>query len=317
MSVKRYLLLIIFILVFFFIASKNTSSASAIEYTPLAPIDGYVETMNITPTSFSDYLNKMFKLGIALCTALAVLMIIVGGIQYVSSDAWSKKSDGKERIFAALFGLLIAFGSWALLNTIDPRLLSTELTLQKVTIEEIEIFTDLPNPPQPTGIGPGNTGSPTQNPGLQEEGETAAQAILRSAQYAASADHPLNTCNAAGTSGGKKACAYAVNEIVEGALGKPITNGLGTAEMNQTLASSPHFTTIGNDLSKALPGDIIMSPTQGSNTGHVGICETPGCGSIISNSSSRAKVEKNFNATSWNNYYSKNKGLPVVVYRPN
>jgi|GEM_PF-6718101 len=293
-----------------------TSSALAIEYTPLAPIPGYVENMSITPTSFSDYLNKMFKLGIALCTALAVLMIIVGGIQYVSSDAWSKKSDGKERIFAALFGLLIAFGSWALLNTIDPRLLSTKLTLKEVSIKGIEIFTDLPNPPQPTGIGPGNTGSPTQNPGLQEEGETAAQAILRSAQYAASADHPLNTCNAAGTSGGKKACAYAVNEIVESALGKPITNGLGTADMNQTLASSPHFTTIGNDLSKALPGDIIMSPTQGSNTGHVGICETPGCGSIISNSSSRAKVEKNFNATSWNNYYSTKKDLPVVVYRP-
>ena len=125
----------VFILVGLF--SFSTAAFAEIKYTPLAPIDGYVEEMSITPDSFSDYLNNMFKLGIALCTALAVLMIIVGGIQYVSSDAWSKKSDGKERIFAALFGLLIAFGSWALLNTIDPRLLSTKLTLQEVTIEGI------------------------------------------------------------------------------------------------------------------------------------------------------------------------------------
>ena len=163
----------VFILVGLF--SFSTAAFAEIKYTPLAPIDGYVQTMNITPTSFSDYLNNMFKLGIALCTALAVLMIIVGGIQYVSSDAWSKKSDGKERIFAALFGLLIAFGSWALLNTIDPMLLSTELTLQKVTIEGI------PDVERGQYTGNYDAGSPTYNPYL--EGETPGVGPVPSEPY--------------------------------------------------------------------------------------------------------------------------------------
>ncbi len=107
-------------------------------YTALAPIDGYVQNISkIDDNTLGEYLDGMFKLGIALCTGLAVLMIIIGGIQYVSSDAWSKKTDGRERIFAALTGLLIALGSWVLLNTISPRLVSTELSLQDVKIEEI------------------------------------------------------------------------------------------------------------------------------------------------------------------------------------
>jgi hypothetical protein len=138
----------VFILVGLF--SFSTTTFADTKYTSLAPIGTYVKPeFSITPTSFNDYLNNMFKLGIALCTALAVLMIIVGGIQYASSDAWSKKSDGKERIFAALTGLVIALGSWALLNTIDPRLVSTALTLKEVKIEGIETMT--PRPEKGTG----------------------------------------------------------------------------------------------------------------------------------------------------------------------
>ncbi len=113
--------------------------SSAVDYHSLAPIDGYVQNINkIDDNTLGKYLDGMFKLGIALCTGLAVLMIIIGGIQYVSSDAWSKKTDGRERIFAALTGLLIALGSWVLLNTISPRLVSTELSLERVELSEIK-----------------------------------------------------------------------------------------------------------------------------------------------------------------------------------
>jgi hypothetical protein len=109
-------------------------------YTTLTPIktssQEYVKTTEST-NDLSAYLDNMFKLGIALCTGLAVLMIIIGGIQYVSSDAWSKKTDGKDRIVAALFGLLIALGSYALLKTINPDLLSTKLTLTPVNTTNI------------------------------------------------------------------------------------------------------------------------------------------------------------------------------------
>src|SRR5687767_60005 len=120
--------IVFFCLAFFFTFSFSFSFAE-VNYTTLAPMPGVPETMSIGPGSLGPYLDSMFKLGIAICTGLAVLMIIIGGIQYASTDAWSKKTDGKERIFAALGGLLIALGSWVLLYTIDPRLTGMELSL--------------------------------------------------------------------------------------------------------------------------------------------------------------------------------------------
>jgi hypothetical protein len=126
--------MLLFLLSPFFIQAEETG------YSVLAPIktssQEYVKTTEST-NDLSAYLDNMFKLGIALCTGLAVLMIIIGGIQYVSSDAWSKKTDGKDRIVAALFGLLIALGSYALLKTINPALLKTKLILQEIEIEGI------------------------------------------------------------------------------------------------------------------------------------------------------------------------------------
>jgi hypothetical protein len=138
-----------FLIILFFLAPVLLQ-AQAIPYTTLAPIDGYVGTTEIISENgagFSNYLNNMFRMGVALCTALAVLMLIIGGIQYVSSDAWSKKSEGRERIFAALFGLLIALGSYALLRTINPALLGTELALRKLNISGITTDTGTPSVP--------------------------------------------------------------------------------------------------------------------------------------------------------------------------
>ena len=123
---------------FFFLAPMAIHADTS--YTTLAPIQNFVaDKEEISQDSFSEYLNNMFKLGIALCTGLAVLMLIIGGIQYVSSDAWSKKTDGRERMFAALFGLLIALGSYALLQTLSPDLLSTELTMKPVKLVDIKV----------------------------------------------------------------------------------------------------------------------------------------------------------------------------------
>ena len=161
-----------FVIMFFFslfLASPLFVSAGT-DYTTLAPITGYVGVNDgiekIDEKSFSTYLNNMFKLGIALCTGLAVLMLIIGGIQYVSSDAWSKKTDGRERMFAALFGLLIALGSYALLQTLSPDLLSTELTMKPVKLTDpIKPTQQNQNPNSSTNTNTNtNTTQPPTNP---------------------------------------------------------------------------------------------------------------------------------------------------------
>ncbi len=91
---------------------------------------------NQTQTSFdpSDtnalgkYLNLMIKIIIGISAVLAVVMIVIGGMEYMTSELISSKEAGKERIEHALLGLLIALGSYALLNTINPALLDSSLT---------------------------------------------------------------------------------------------------------------------------------------------------------------------------------------------
>jgi hypothetical protein len=62
-------------------------------------------------------------------------MIIIGGIQYVSTDSWNGKDLGKKRIQAALGGLILALSSFLILNSIDPSLtyLNFAKGLQPVT----------------------------------------------------------------------------------------------------------------------------------------------------------------------------------------
>ena len=105
-------------------------------YTTLAPIPNVGSSVSINGGSgLSSYLNNIYILGISLCTGLAVLMIVIGGIEYMGSGSWSGKDEGKERIKAALLGLLVALGSWVILNTLDTRFLNTNLNVQQVSVQ--------------------------------------------------------------------------------------------------------------------------------------------------------------------------------------
>ncbi len=121
-------------------------------YTPLAPLPG-LETKgckntdgsscvqtdagckrdangNIIPGSctnpcpFGNYLNIMIKIVIGFAAVLAMVMIVTGGIEYMTSELISSKEAGKERITHAVLGLLLALGAFLILNTINPQLLS-------------------------------------------------------------------------------------------------------------------------------------------------------------------------------------------------
>ena len=75
--------------------------------------------------SLSTYLRAVFLTGIGLAGVLAVLMIVIGGIQYIGSGmSPSGKSDARDRITNAIMGLLLALLSWIILNTINPSLVS-------------------------------------------------------------------------------------------------------------------------------------------------------------------------------------------------
>ena len=82
----------------------------------------------IDPASgLGDYLNLMIKIFIGLCAVLSVVMIVVGGLEYMTSELSHTKEAGKEKIAHAILGLIIALGAYALLYTINPDLLKSDL----------------------------------------------------------------------------------------------------------------------------------------------------------------------------------------------
>ena len=75
----------------------------------------------------SRYLNTALQIFIGICAVLAMIMIIIGGLEYMTSELVSSKESGKDKITQAIFGLLLALGAWTILNTINPDFLKTDL----------------------------------------------------------------------------------------------------------------------------------------------------------------------------------------------
>jgi len=63
-------------------------------------------------------------------------MIMIGGVQYMSTDSISGKNDGKEKITGAIFGFLLAISAWLILSTINPALLGIDPKIAPVTPRE-------------------------------------------------------------------------------------------------------------------------------------------------------------------------------------
>ncbi len=69
-----------------------------------------------------SFLGSIFNFGIAAAVVLTVIMLIWGGIEYMTVESWTGKSDATTRIKNALAGLALALGSYVILYTINPCL---------------------------------------------------------------------------------------------------------------------------------------------------------------------------------------------------
>ena len=105
-------------------------SSAPITYTLMAPLTGYLSG---TPT-LSQYLQGVVQVTIGLAGILAVIMLIYCGIKLMGTPSAGAKSEAKECIWNAIFGVLLAVGAWILLYTINPLLLSSDLALTDVAV---------------------------------------------------------------------------------------------------------------------------------------------------------------------------------------
>jgi len=128
------------------VAAPTTSDS---EYKFLSPLPEIGETFDPSSVggeggsdALGKYLNAMIKLFIGICAVLAVIMIVLGGIEYMTSELPGNKESGKERITHAIFGLLLALGAWLILYTINPDLLKTDLSSLAIVEVEVELAED-------------------------------------------------------------------------------------------------------------------------------------------------------------------------------
>lgn len=127
---KTFLLLF----VFYLLSTISVPVQGATEYELLAPIPlGGADSAPADKTTAEPYIKGVFMLIIAIAGGLAVVRIIFGGIQYMSTDAFEGKSDAKNTIQNALWGLLLAISAWLILYTINPDLIKFDLTIPPPT----------------------------------------------------------------------------------------------------------------------------------------------------------------------------------------
>ena len=131
-----------------FEATTLFAAPAPLTYELLAELPGISDT----PTHV-NYLSGAIKLIIGVSTALAVLVIVYAGVVGYIGGATNpaSRSAAKERIQGALLGLTLILISYIILNTINPDLLSLDLTLCN--------FSDCSCPDPCAGM-PGSPGCP-------------------------------------------------------------------------------------------------------------------------------------------------------------
>jgi len=101
-------------------------------FTALAPIPGLTDnktTSVVNSDTLATFFNNLYKYLIGLAAALAVIMIVWGGIEYATQDVPFVKSKGKERITEALFGLVLILSPYLVFSIINPSILNLSLNL--------------------------------------------------------------------------------------------------------------------------------------------------------------------------------------------
>jgi hypothetical protein len=95
--------------------------------------DGAIKSINT-----NGYIVFLFKFSIAFAAVAAVVVIIISGFQYATTDIISSKGSAVARIQSALMGLVTILASILILQTIDPRLVQINTFLEPLNIKGYE-----------------------------------------------------------------------------------------------------------------------------------------------------------------------------------
>lgn len=120
--------------VFLFIGFAPHVFAATGDFIPLAGIPGLTKDVSID-AGFAGFFNNLYKFLVGFATILAVIEIIWGGLEISTKDSVSKKTDGKNRIYQAIFGLILVLSPVLVFSIINPKILDLNLNMKELKLE--------------------------------------------------------------------------------------------------------------------------------------------------------------------------------------
>ncbi len=113
--------------------------------------------------------NNIYVFSVAIASFIAVIMFVFAGYLYMSGGS-ENVTHAKQYIQSTIVALLLLFGAYLLLNTIDPNLTSFQLgslPQNACSGDSCNIITGLPPAPVNNNLGSGTTiNAPSDNNGL-------------------------------------------------------------------------------------------------------------------------------------------------------
>lgn len=116
-------------------------------------------TQNYT-NSIPLYVARLYQFGFGIVGAVALLMIIIGAAKYtLSAGSFTSKDEARQQITEAIYGILLLFGAYLILYTINPGLVSIKApTLTPTSVNNLSAPAAVQTPPV-------NTNTPAENIG--------------------------------------------------------------------------------------------------------------------------------------------------------
>jgi hypothetical protein len=142
---KKILLFIITITILL-IGVNNVQAKIVEDYKLLEPLPcidgGSVDCKNTGPLdtiSFEGYVGYVYRFSIALAVFLTVVMIIIGGFEYMFAESFTSKSSAKDKMTNAALGLGGVLVSYLVLQTIDPRFVQLGVDIEPINVQNLKL----------------------------------------------------------------------------------------------------------------------------------------------------------------------------------
>lgn len=110
-----------------------------INYTPQISIGGG------TITNLGDYVAKAYNYALGFVLMLAIIMVMIGGIQYIVARGGGGVGAAKKRIGNAILGVVLLSCAYLILNTVSPALVKLSLPRVPLLKKDKFAFSDVAN----------------------------------------------------------------------------------------------------------------------------------------------------------------------------